>query len=42
MAAPSAGPHSVPLPPSTVISTTMMEMSTENTRSGSSTSTYCV
>ena len=40
MAAPSAGPHSVPLPPSTVMSSTMMDMSVENSRSGSSTSTY--
>ncbi len=40
MAAPSAGPHRVPLPPSTVINTTMMEISAESRRSGSSTSTY--
>src|SRR5262249_42641094 len=41
IAAPSAGPHTVPLPPRTVMSRTRIEISAENSRSGSRTSTYC-
>src|SRR5262249_58934686 len=35
IAAPSAGPHTVPLPPRTVMSRTRIEISAENSRSGS-------